>query len=174
MKPTFDILIDKLTNSIEHVLTGTSYETSVLPLTKADLPLITKKKGWLFNWRKEFGNQDGRKIMKLVTAVDPQLIHGLISYKKVDGFYFIPLIESAPFNISKNKLYHGVPGNLVAHVCKESFENACDGIVSFTPKTRLIAHYEATLGAIMINKTDMAIFTKEARFLVNLYYKDNQ
>ncbi|MBO9566624.1 MAG: hypothetical protein J7621_27875, partial [Niastella sp.] len=85
MKPTFNVLIDKLTNSIEHVQTGASYETSVLPLTKADLPLITKKKGWLFNWRKEYGNQDGRKIMKLVITVDPLSIHGLIRYKKVDG-----------------------------------------------------------------------------------------
>ena len=61
---------------------------------------------------------------------------------------------------------------MVAHVCKQSFEDGCDGIVSFTPKTMLISHYEKTLGAIMINRTDMAIFTTEAKFLVNLYYKN--
>jgi hypothetical protein len=31
---------------------------------------------------------------------------------------FMHLVESAPFNKGKTKLYSGVPGNLVAFACK--------------------------------------------------------
>jgi hypothetical protein len=50
------------------------------------------------------------------------------------------LIESAPFNIGRNKIYYGVPGNLVAFACKLSFERGGEGYVSFLSKTRLIGH----------------------------------
>jgi len=95
----FSIIIDKLTNSIEEVSTKLSYETQLLPLTKTDLKLLTRKNGWHFSWRKESAMNDGRIIMKLVTTADDSHIQGVISYKKDQGFYFIPLIESAPFII---------------------------------------------------------------------------
>jgi hypothetical protein len=56
------------------------------------------------------------------------------------------LIESAPFNIGKEKTYLGVPGNLVAFACKLSFQRGGDGYVSFLSKTKLIEHYEKNLG----------------------------
>jgi hypothetical protein len=34
---------------------------------------------------------------------------------------FVNLIENAPFNIGKKKLYEGVPGNLFAFACKLSW-----------------------------------------------------
>jgi hypothetical protein len=37
------------------------------------------------------------------------------------------LIESAPFNKGKNKVYAGVPGNLVAFACKLSFQRGFEG-----------------------------------------------
>ena len=58
------------------------------------------------------------------------------------------LLESAPFNRGKNKVYEGVAGNLVAHACKVSFQHGFEGYVSFTAKTKLIDHYTKTLGAI--------------------------
>jgi hypothetical protein len=58
------------------------------------------------------------------------------------------LIESAPFNIGKNKTYLGIPGNLVAFVCKLSFQRGGEGYVSFLSMTKLIEHYEKSLGAI--------------------------
>lgn len=38
-----DIEIDKLTNSIENVITSDSFPTGVLPLTRNDIKTITKK-----------------------------------------------------------------------------------------------------------------------------------
>lgn len=46
-----DIEIDKLTNSIENVITGDSFQTDVSMIDKRDLKSITKKNGWLFNWK---------------------------------------------------------------------------------------------------------------------------
>jgi hypothetical protein len=46
-----DFVIDKLTNSIENVITGDSFPTDISLLSSEDLKLITKTKGWLFNWR---------------------------------------------------------------------------------------------------------------------------
>ncbi len=58
------------------------------------------------------------------------------------------LLESAPFNRGKNKLYEGVAGNLVAYACKVSFQNGFDGYLSFTAKTKPIDHYIKTLGTV--------------------------
>ena len=43
-----NIEIDKLTNSILNTITGDSFETEVIPVTKEDLKNVTKKNGWLF------------------------------------------------------------------------------------------------------------------------------
>jgi hypothetical protein len=57
-----DFEIDKLTNSIENVITGDSFATDVSLLTKDDLKLVTKKKGWLFNWGAEYKEDVGAFI----------------------------------------------------------------------------------------------------------------
>lgn len=66
--------------------------------------------------------------------------------KETDHIY-MRLLENAPFNIGKNKLYEGVARNLVAYACKLSFQYGFEGFVAFTAKTKLIEHYEHTLGA---------------------------
>lgn len=81
------------------------------------------------------------------------------------------LVESAPFNIGKNKLYEGVAGNLVAYACKVSFQHGFAGFVSFTAKTRLIQHYEKTLGAYHFGGHRMIIPTAAAEILVDKYFK---
>jgi hypothetical protein len=48
-----DILIDKLTNSVENTISGDSFKTNVLPLGKDDLKKM-KKKDWAFDWHKEY------------------------------------------------------------------------------------------------------------------------
>ena len=49
-----DFIIDKLTNLIENVITGDSFSTDISILTNTDLKTVSKKNGWLFNWRDEF------------------------------------------------------------------------------------------------------------------------
>jgi hypothetical protein len=82
------------------------------------------------------------------------------------------LIESAPFNLGRNKVYLGVPGNLVAFVCRISFHRGFEGYVSFTSKTRLIEHYEKTLGAENVSGHLMIINTEAALKLINKYFKN--
>jgi len=52
-----DFIIDRLTNSILNTISGDSFPTEISILTKNDLKIITKKKGWSFNWRAEFKNE---------------------------------------------------------------------------------------------------------------------
>jgi hypothetical protein len=165
-------LIDKLTHSIEDAATGKSLKTIIIPVTATDLKLLTKKAGWNFNWKRESKKSVDIELFKLVTENEPGIIQGLVSSQRRDGYYRMELIESAPFNIGNAKKYIGIPGNLVAYICKLSFDAGFEGVVAFTPKTILRAHYKLTLGAEEINKTDMAIFTKAARNLVNLYYEN--
>jgi hypothetical protein len=47
-----EIEIDKLTRSIENLITGDSFPTEVTILENADLQLIIKKHGWRFDWNK--------------------------------------------------------------------------------------------------------------------------
>lgn len=80
------------------------------------------------------------------------------------------LVESAPFNKGKTKIYAGVPGNLVAFACKLSFQRGHDGNVSFLSKSQLIQHYIDTLGAIHFAGRIMIIETKAALKLINKYF----
>ena len=143
-----DIEIDKLTNSIENRISADSFPTEVLVLEKSDLKHITKKKGWLFNWKDEFELPD-RDVYKLTISGNPSIIQGLLTER--EDHVYMHLIESAPFNRGQEKVYLGIPGNLVAFACKVSFHRGFDGYVSFIAKTQLIDHYKHTLGAVNIS-----------------------
>lgn len=81
------------------------------------------------------------------------------------------LLESAPFNRGKNKLYEGLAGNLVAFACKVSFQHGFNGYVSFTSKTKLSDHYAKTLGAVQFGRQLMIINTIAANNLIDKYFK---
>jgi hypothetical protein len=164
-----DIEIDKLTNSILDTISGKSYNTEVLPITKADLKIVTKKNGWLFSWSLEAKYAD-RQIFKLVICDNPDLIQGLISVSDYNDHYYLHLVESAPFNLGKHKVYEGVPGNLFAFTCKISWDKGYEGFVSFTSKTKLIEHYERSLGATHVGGHKMVIFPYEALKLIKKYF----
>jgi hypothetical protein len=48
-----DFEVDKLTSSIENVVTGESFRTSVEAFTLKDSKTVTQKSGWGFNWKYE-------------------------------------------------------------------------------------------------------------------------
>ena len=166
----FDIEIDKLTNSIENIITGDRFQTDVSLIDKDDLKSITKKNGWLFNWKNEYKEAD-RDIYKLTTVGNTDVIQGLISITEKDDHVYMHLIESAPFNLGREKVYLGVPGNLIAFVCRISFHRGFEGYVSFAAKSQLIEHYEKTLGAICVGGQLMVINTEAALKLLDKYYK---
>ena len=99
-----DFRIDKLTNSIENVVTGDSFPTEMLPLSTPDLVHLTKKNGWKFDWKKEYLQPD-REVHKLTILWTPTVIQGLISIAQMQGYVEVHLAESEPFNYGKNKMH---------------------------------------------------------------------
>lgn len=166
-----DFIIDKLTNSIENVVTGDSFSTDISLLKSTDLKNVSKKKGWLFDWKYEF-KQPERDVFKLTIVNNSEIIQGLICVEVKEDHVYMHLVESSPFNKGKTKVYSGVPGNLVAFACKLSFQRGHDGNVSFISKTQLVDHYEKTLGAFHFGGRVMIIETPSALKLINKYFKD--
>jgi hypothetical protein len=164
-----DIRIDKLTNSILNTISGDSFPTDVHPVNKTDLKIACKKNGWLFSWTTEIKYKD-RQVYKLTIRDNPNIIQGLVSISDYNDHFYLHLVESAPFNLGKNKLYEGVPGNLFAFTCKQSWDKGYQGFVSFTSKTKLIEHYTNNLGAIHVGGHKMVIFPNEAPKLIKKYY----
>ena len=172
-KPNLYILdfeIDKLTDSIINRISGDSFRTEVSLMTRKDLKAISKTKGWSFDWKYEF-DQPEREVYKLTIAENPSIIQGLMSLTVKSDHVYMYLLESAPFNVGKSKLYEGVSGNLVAFACKLSFQRGGEGFVAFESKTKLINHYVKTLGAFHFGGHLMVIDTLAAKILVDRYFK---
>ena len=169
-KIALDFEIDRLTNSIQNTVSGDSFPTEVSRLTKPDLKQITKKNGWTFNWKSEL-DDNTREVYKLTISNNPNIIQGLLSLTIEPDHVYMNLLESAPFNRGRNKLYEGVPGNLVAYACKVSFQKGFDGYLSFTAKTKLIDHYINTLDAYHFGGHLMIINTIAANKLIDKYFK---
>lgn len=161
--------IDKLTNSIQNIITGDSFDTEVSNLLKTELKLL-KKSEWLFNWQQEFENKD-KEIYKLTIVNNTKIIQGLISIEDRKDHVFMHLIESTKFNKGKNKMYFGVAGNLIAFACKRSKEKGYNGVVSFFAKTKLIEHYKESLGAKVLFGNQMIIDELNAKRLIFKYFK---
>jgi hypothetical protein len=166
-----DIEIDDLTNSIKNVISGDSFQTEISRINKSDLKIITKVSGWQFDWKSELKHPE-RDVFKLTIVNNPAIIQGLISLEVKSDHVFMHLVESAPFNKGKAKVYSGVPGNLVAFACKLSFQRGHEGNVSFISKTRLINHYIESLGAVHVGGRVMIIDTNAAYKLINKYYSN--
>ena len=163
-------IIDRLTDSIINTISGDSFQTEISILNKSDLKIILKKNGWKFKWKDEF-NDFSKEVYKLTILNNQDIIQGLLSVSIENDHIFMNLLESAPFNIGKQKLYEGVAGNLVAYACKLSFQKGFEGFVAFTAKSKLIEHYEETLGAFHFKNQRMIIDTDASKFLASKYFK---
>lgn len=168
-KPSLDFEVDKVTNSIENALTGEGFDTEITRLTAIDSRKI-KKGDWLFDWKKELKDAT-KEVYKLTTVNNPTIIQGLLSIEDKQDHIFMHLIESSNFNKGKDKVYLGIPGNLVAYACKVAFARSYQGFVAFDSKTALIEHYQRMLGATHFRGTRMFIETTSAAKLVKQYFK---
>ena len=166
-----DFIVDKLTNSIENVLTSDSFATDISILKSTDLKTVSKKNKWQFNWKEEYSIPE-RDVYKLTIVNNSTVIQGLISLEIKSDHVYMHLVESAPFNKGKSKVYSGVPGNLVAFACKLSFQRGHVGNVSFLSKSKLVEHYEKTLGAFHFGGRVMIIDTTAALKLINKYFQN--
>lgn len=131
--------------------------------------MLPKKLAGFFSWATELKFID-RKNFKLTIRNNPNIIQGLASVSDYNDHFYLHLVESAPFNLGKNKLYEGIPGNLFAFTCKISWDKGYQGFVSFTSKTKLIEHYEVSLGATHVGGHKMVIFPQDALKLIKKYY----
>lgn len=165
-----DFVIDKLTNSIENVKTGDSFKTEISLLKRDELKAVTKKNGWVFDWKSEIEAPE-KEVYKL-TISGSLNIQGLISITFRDDHVYMHLIESAPFNKGRDKAYLGVPANLVAYACRVSFQRGGGGYLSFNSKTKLIDHYEKTLGAVHFGGSLMVITPDNSLKLIDKYFND--
>ena len=164
-----DFVVDKLTNSIENVVTGDNFPTDITLILNADLKTVTKKGCWAFDWKGEL-KQPERDVYKLTIVNTQSVIQGLISLEVKTDHVYMHLVESAPFNKGKKKIYAGVPGNLVAFACKLSFQRGHEGNISFFSKTQLVQHYIDSLGAMHFRGRVMIIGTNAALKLINKYF----
>jgi hypothetical protein len=165
-----DFTIDKLTNSIENISTGEVFDTEVARLTVKNVNEVKKKTTWQFDWAKEKKDKT-KEVYKLTTVNNPTIIQGLVSIEDKQDHIFMHLIESARFNKNKNKVYLGVPGNLVAYACKVSVDKGYQGFLAFDAKSVLIKHYEETLHATHFRGLRMFIQTNAALRLISQYFK---
>jgi hypothetical protein len=166
--------IDKLTSSIENRISGEIKATKSTLVSQNELKRFNKKNKWLFNWKNLPRDYPNCSIYKLTLADFEDEIQGLIAFENRTNFLFIILIENAPSNRKPNKKYLGVLGNLVAFICKLSFENGFEGIVAFDAKTKLIDHYKTALNAVHIGRGRMMINSRESKELVDKYFSKNE
>lgn len=168
-KTGLDFEVDKLTNSIENIVTGDSFATDITLISISDLKTVNEKNGWQFDWRLEL-KQPERDVYKLTIVNNQSVIQGLISLEVKSDHVYMYLLESAPFNKGDTKMYAGVPGNLVAFACKLAFQRGHEGNVAFFSKTQLVQHYIDTLEAQHIGGRIMIIDTNAALKLINKYF----
>ena len=86
-----DVEIDELTNSIKNVISGDSFSTDISRITKSDLKNITKKEGWLFDWKLELKHPE-RDVYKLTIVNNQTIIQGLISLEVKSDHVFMHLV----------------------------------------------------------------------------------
>lgn len=166
-KKHVDIEIDKLTNSIENVITGESFETEFCRVANSR---EIKKTDWIFDWHKEL-KEKHNEVYKMATVENKHIIQGLVSLRADDRFVSVGIVENAKFNRGKEKIYLGVGGNLFAFACLKSKELSFDGYVGFTAKTSLIDYYAKTLGAEVALGQRMYIGEEAAEKLMQQYFK---
>jgi hypothetical protein len=138
-----------------------------------DNDLKNIKKGWLFDWVKEYSKSEN-EVYKLVTMdinhTPNNFIHGLISVRRLaKECLFLDLVEAAKINKGKAKTYDNVVGILLAHACKLSFDYGYDGFCVFESKTVLKRHYSSAYGAITLSGQRMYFDTQRANLLISKY-----
>ena len=161
-----DIKIDKVTPCLEEVKTGKIVDTQYnkISINKAFARQLNTEK-WKFDWDDTTG-----EIYQL-TLDHNRLIQGLISLKDRGSYVYVELVESAPQNVGKDKVYAGVGGHLFAIAAEKSFAAGYEGYVVLTPKTALVEHYKSKLGAMMMPSGKMYLDDLASIKLVKKYIK---
>ena len=95
-----DVLIDKLTNSVEEVATGRSFDTQITTARLRDIRSLDHT--WCFDWTLELKR---REVFKLTIPQIGSTIQGLISLSREPEYIKVNLIESNPANVGHAKKF---------------------------------------------------------------------
>lgn len=169
-----EILIDSLTDCLICTETGEECNTEYRLVTKRiakQEAMQLKEEGWKFDW--SIPHKNGYEVYELLLEGD-ETVQGRIALKHIWNQYYthVDIVEAAPFNIGKTGKYKGVGAHLFAIACKLSWDAGNEGYVQFTAKTDLIAHYQKTLHANMIDWHTLYIDSYGAIELINKYFKE--
>lgn len=164
-----DVWIDDLTPCLVDRATGDVVDTEYRQVTSNEIKKIQKQSNWQFDWPLQWSQQEPNSEFYKLTVKGSREVQGLIHCIIEQGCVKAELVESAPRNIGKDGKYKGVGAHLFAIAVKRSFESKSDGYVYFESKTRLIKHYQKTLGARIISGNLMCINNAAAIELLNKY-----
>lgn len=172
-----EVEIDGFTPCLERVSDGQILQTTVSIATPEDIMKVNQWRRFE-DWKAYLNSSDGFLVYKLCIESDAT-IQGLISFEKephsYGGHSWIELhvLESAPHNFGKTKIYNGVAAHLFAVACKHSIQSGCNGLVQFHAKTpKLFEHYKESVHAVSIDDTElrMVITPTMANQLVGTYF----
>lgn len=161
-----DIIIDEITDCLVDK-EGVEHKTEVRVVQDIK---PNQYKEWNFAWTREIA---ARNEIYSLHILGNDITEGLISLipNKKDEAVEIQLVESAPHNIGKSKIYSGVGPHLFAVAALRSFESGLEGYVVFEAKSDLISHYTETLGAKQIGSSQrMIINPRESFVLAKTYF----
>jgi hypothetical protein len=108
-------------------------------------------------------------IYKIYKQGDETVVHGLVAFKPSLGILSCANMETNIINLKPLLIHGGIGKSMVALCCKISFDLGFDGYITFEAKNNLMPYYRR-LGAENIGGLRMAIATKEAQKLVDLYF----
>jgi len=150
--------------------TGEKYDGLIEQIQREELHALKDHPDFGFDWSTE-KDKEGYKIQ----LFNEQEILGLISFLDIPSEFrlHINLIESSNLHKGKAKKIAGIPGCLIAFVCKKAFLSGYDGFVSLTPKSELVEHYQVEYGFIQVGK-QMAVFGQSAKLLITKYLDDEE
>jgi hypothetical protein len=164
-----EIIIDGVTECLIERATGKKVATKEMR--------VHPKRGQFpemhFDWT--FPERQGAVVyaLKIDDDTDDE-VQGLIAFHedRANTCYVGDLLESNPANIGKQGRYIGVGAHLTAFACKMAKEAGYDAYF-FEAKTDLIEHYENTLGARQIGRSQqMYIMGAAFNRLIGMYYKE--
>ena len=158
--------IDKVTSCLEEVKTGKIVATQY---NKIDINEAFAKQLKTEKWKFDWSNTKGEVYQ--LTLTGNRLIQGLVSLVDKGGYIYVELVESAPKNVGKNKIFDGVGAHLFAIAAEKSFCAGYEGYVALKPKTALVEHYKSKLGAVMMPNGDMHLDELASAILVKKYIK---
>ena len=152
---------------ITEVITGNKKKVEIATLRKDDIKRLPKSR-YFFDWSK----LDKDAIIFILSEMENAEILGAIAISKFpeEFRYEIKLLAVSRENVGSKKIYEGIAGCLIAHVCKECLiENGELACVSLVPKTRLKQHYIDKYG---MEDTGWQIFLADIALLklMNNYY----